>query len=77
MNGASRVAKADPDGYIFLQGTAGSQAQNQTLYEKPTYNSVTDVTPRQHGDREATGAGPAERPADQGSEVVRSLRQGQ
>ena len=30
MNGASRVAKAEPDGYTFLQGTVGTQAQNQT-----------------------------------------------
>jgi tripartite-type tricarboxylate transporter receptor subunit TctC len=45
MNGASRVAKAEPDGYTFLQGTVGTQAQNQTLYKKPAYNSVTDFTP--------------------------------
>ncbi|MGM4903367.1 Bug family tripartite tricarboxylate transporter substrate binding protein [Tardiphaga sp. 866_E4_N2_1] len=45
MNGASRVAKADPDGYTFLQGTVGTQAQNQTLYKKPAYNSVTDFAP--------------------------------
>jgi len=35
MTGASRVAKAEPDGYTFLQGTVGTQAQNQTLYKKP------------------------------------------
>ncbi|WP_441280722.1 Bug family tripartite tricarboxylate transporter substrate binding protein [Tardiphaga sp. 862_B3_N1_1] len=45
MNGASRVAKADPDGYTFLQGTVGTQAQNQTLYRKPAYNALTDFTP--------------------------------
>jgi len=45
MNGAGRVAKADPDGYTFLQGTVGTQAQNQTLYKKPAYNAVTDFTP--------------------------------
>jgi tripartite-type tricarboxylate transporter receptor subunit TctC len=27
MNGASRAAKAEPDGYTFLQGTVGTQAQ--------------------------------------------------
>src|SRR5258708_27869161 len=32
MNGAHRVAHAQPDGYIFLLGTVGTQAQNQTLY---------------------------------------------
>src|SRR6202795_4762690 len=45
MNGASRVAKAEPDGYTFLQGTVGTQAQNQTLYKKPAYNSTTDFAP--------------------------------
>jgi tripartite-type tricarboxylate transporter receptor subunit TctC len=42
MNGADRVAKAAPDGYTFLQGTVGTQAQNQTLFRKPAYNSTTD-----------------------------------
>jgi tripartite-type tricarboxylate transporter receptor subunit TctC len=42
MNGADRVAKAAPDGYTFLLGTVGTQAQNQTLYKKPAYNSTTD-----------------------------------
>jgi tripartite-type tricarboxylate transporter receptor subunit TctC len=42
MNGADRVAKAAPDGYTFLQGTVGTQAQNQTLFKKPAYNSTTD-----------------------------------
>ena len=42
MTGADRVAKAQPDGYTFLQGTVGTQAQNQTLYKKPAYDSVRD-----------------------------------
>jgi tripartite-type tricarboxylate transporter receptor subunit TctC len=42
MNGADRVAKAVPDGYTFLLGTVGTQAQNQTLFKKPAYNSTTD-----------------------------------
>jgi tripartite-type tricarboxylate transporter receptor subunit TctC len=42
MTGADRVAKAQPDGYTFLQGTVGTQAQNQTLYKKPAYDSVKD-----------------------------------
>ncbi len=42
MSGADRVAKAPPDGYTFLQGTVGTQAQNQTLFKKPAYNSMTD-----------------------------------
>jgi tripartite-type tricarboxylate transporter receptor subunit TctC len=42
MNGADRVAKAQPDGYTFLLGTVGTQAQNQTLYKKPAYDSTKD-----------------------------------
>jgi tripartite-type tricarboxylate transporter receptor subunit TctC len=45
MVGANRVAKAAPDGYTFLLGTVGTQAQNQTLYKKPVYNSITDFAP--------------------------------
>jgi tripartite-type tricarboxylate transporter receptor subunit TctC len=45
MNGADRVAKAAPDGYTFLQGTVGTQAQNQTLFKKPAYNALTDFAP--------------------------------
>jgi tripartite-type tricarboxylate transporter receptor subunit TctC len=45
MSGADRVAKATPDGYTFLLGTVGTQAQNQTLFKKPAYNSVTDFVP--------------------------------
>ena len=44
MNGADRVAKAQPDGYTFLLGTVGTQAQNQTLYKKPAYDSTKDFT---------------------------------
>ena len=45
MNGADRVAKAAPDGYTFLQGTVGTQAQNQTLFKKPAYDSTKDFAP--------------------------------
>jgi tripartite-type tricarboxylate transporter receptor subunit TctC len=45
MTGADRVAKAAPDGYTFLQGTVGTQAQNQTLFKHPLYNSTTDFAP--------------------------------
>ena len=38
MNGA-------PVGYTFLQGTVGTQAQNQTWFKKPAYNSTTDFAP--------------------------------
>src|SRR5262245_37615795 len=42
MIGASRVAKAPPDGYQILLGTVGSQALSQTLYKAPLYNSTKD-----------------------------------
>jgi tripartite-type tricarboxylate transporter receptor subunit TctC len=45
MVGASRVAKATPDGYTFLFGGLANLAQTQTLYKAPLYNSVTDFTP--------------------------------
>lgn len=45
MTGASRVAKATPDGYQFVLGNVGTHAQNQTLYKKPAYNAATDFTP--------------------------------
>ena len=45
MTGASRVAKAAPDGYTFGLGTVGSHAFNQTLYKKPLYNAATDFAP--------------------------------
>ena len=45
MNGAERVAKAAPDGYTFLQGTVGTQAQNKTLFKKPAYDSTKDFAP--------------------------------
>jgi tripartite-type tricarboxylate transporter receptor subunit TctC len=45
MNGASRVARAAPDGYQFVLGTAGTHAQNQTLYKNPLYNAAVDFAP--------------------------------
>ncbi|HEX5212236.1 MAG TPA: tripartite tricarboxylate transporter substrate-binding protein [Pseudolabrys sp.] len=45
MTGGKRVADAKPDGYTMLLGTVGTQAQGQTLYKHPLYNSVTDFTP--------------------------------
>jgi tripartite-type tricarboxylate transporter receptor subunit TctC len=45
MVGASRVAKAAPDGYQFVYGNVGTHAANQTLYEKPLYNAATDFAP--------------------------------
>ena len=45
MIGASRVAKAAPDGYQFVLGNVGTHAQNQSLYQKPLYNAATDFAP--------------------------------
>jgi tripartite-type tricarboxylate transporter receptor subunit TctC len=45
MTGSDRVAKADPDGYQFVQGSVGTHAQNQTLYKHPAYNAATDFAP--------------------------------
>ena len=45
MIGAARVAKAPADGYQVLLGTSGTQALNQSIYEKPLYNAATDFTP--------------------------------
>jgi tripartite-type tricarboxylate transporter receptor subunit TctC len=45
MTGASRVARAAPDGYQFVLGNTGTHAQNQTLYKAPLYNAATDFAP--------------------------------
>jgi tripartite-type tricarboxylate transporter receptor subunit TctC len=44
MVGATRVAKAAPDGYTILMGSR-ADAINQTLYKHPTYNVTTDLAP--------------------------------
>src|SRR6476620_3283586 len=43
--GSLRVAKAAPDGYLFLMGNSGTHAYSQGLRKQPAYNSVTDFTP--------------------------------
>jgi tripartite-type tricarboxylate transporter receptor subunit TctC len=43
--GTNRVAKAAPDGYQFVFGSAGSFAQSQSLYGHPPYNTLTDFAP--------------------------------
>jgi len=45
MTGVKRVADARPDGYTFALGTVGTNAQNQSLYAHPAYNSATDFSP--------------------------------
>src|SRR5262249_23305230 len=43
--GTNRVAKATPDGYVFLLGSIGTHAYNQALYKKLPYNAATDFAP--------------------------------
>lgn len=45
MVGSSRVAKAEPDGHIFLIGNTGTHAYSQSVNKKPLYNAATDFTP--------------------------------
>jgi tripartite-type tricarboxylate transporter receptor subunit TctC len=45
MTGASRVAKAAPDGYQLVLGNMGTHAANQTFYKTPLYNAATDFAP--------------------------------
>ena len=45
MTGANRVAKAAPDGSIFLYGNSSTHTFSQLLYKKPLYNAVTDFAP--------------------------------
>ena len=39
--GASRVAKAAPDGYVFLYGNSGTHTYSQLLTKRPPYNAIT------------------------------------
>ncbi|MFL4969830.1 MAG: Bug family tripartite tricarboxylate transporter substrate binding protein [Xanthobacteraceae bacterium] len=43
--GASRVAKAPPDGYQVLLGNIATQAFSQSLHRKPPYDAVADFAP--------------------------------
>jgi tripartite-type tricarboxylate transporter receptor subunit TctC len=45
MVGASRVAKAAPDGYTVLFGNQATHTYSQFLYKKPLYNAVDEFTP--------------------------------
>jgi tripartite-type tricarboxylate transporter receptor subunit TctC len=44
ITGTVRVAKAAPDGYQFVHGTAGTHAQNETIYKNPPYRAAQDFT---------------------------------
>jgi tripartite-type tricarboxylate transporter receptor subunit TctC len=43
--GSSRVAKAVPDGYVFLLGNSGTHTYSQLLTKKPPYDAVNDFAP--------------------------------
>jgi tripartite-type tricarboxylate transporter receptor subunit TctC len=45
MIGASRVANATPDGYLFVLGNVGSHAANQSFYKNPPYDAARDFAP--------------------------------
>lgn len=42
MIGASRVARAEPDGYTVLLAGSAVLALNQAIYKKPLYDAATD-----------------------------------
>jgi tripartite-type tricarboxylate transporter receptor subunit TctC len=43
--GTQRVARAVPDGYVFLLGSVGTHAFNPTLFKKLPYSPATDFAP--------------------------------
>jgi tripartite-type tricarboxylate transporter receptor subunit TctC len=43
--GTARVARAAPDGYVFLLGSVGTHAYNPALHKKLSYNPATDFAP--------------------------------
>src|SRR5262245_5875905 len=45
MIAASRVAKAEADGYTVLMGGSAVLAINQAIYKKPLYDGATDFAP--------------------------------
>src|SRR5260221_6373395 len=45
MTGASRVAKAAPDGYTLLLGGLAVLAQVPNVYKRPLYNAAADFEP--------------------------------
>jgi tripartite-type tricarboxylate transporter receptor subunit TctC len=45
MNGAARVARAEPDGYQVVLGNIATHAHSQTLYRAPAYDAAADFQP--------------------------------
>src|SRR3954471_21312812 len=45
MTGATRVARAAPDGYQFVLGNVGTHAVSQSLSKNPPYHVAADFVP--------------------------------
>jgi len=45
MSGSLRVAQGPADGHMFVLGSIGTHALNQTLSKNPRYNAATDFAP--------------------------------
>lgn len=45
MTGATRIARADPDGYQFLFGGESPNTQVQLLHKEPPYDGARDFSP--------------------------------
>jgi tripartite-type tricarboxylate transporter receptor subunit TctC len=45
MGGAYRVARAAPDGYLFMIGHLGTHVQYQLIDKNPLYDAATDFAP--------------------------------
>ena len=43
--GTARVARAAPDGYLFVMGGNGTHANSQIVYRKPPYDAKNDFEP--------------------------------
>jgi tripartite-type tricarboxylate transporter receptor subunit TctC len=45
MSGSLKVSQGNADGHLFVLGSMGTHAINQTLYKRPLYNAATDFAP--------------------------------
>ena len=45
MVGSLKVARAAPDGYMFVIGNTGTHAFSQSLFKKPPYDAIADFAP--------------------------------
>ena len=74
MTGASRVAKAAPDGYQFVLGSVGTHAQNQWLYKQPGLQRGQGLRAGHPGRLDAAAAGDAQGFSGQQPAGVHRLR---